>query len=296
MAAASACRALSGSASRQSSGPGIWLHYLPGLQALKTPVSVLLARRLKEHRSGSWALGSLGVYGACSNREEYARFAVARYFAFGALERAFAAQPLTSPLARVWWACPELHGAPRKLEYDLRAVGVDGTSSTPSPAAAAYVAKVDEAATDSLALLGHFYGHYLADLLEAPAQGRHTQLAMGLVPGTPEICRLPESVEEDRPAYLQTVSAALDNACDQLSEDQRLRAAEGVSEALTFLTDLHSERSRSLATGTALGVARVASGYLSEKLRGAAEAQSDSPMQLLLPNARRVITTHAQVS
>lgn len=256
----------------------------------------MLAQSLQEHRSSSWSLGSMGVYGACSDREEYGRCTVARYFAFGALERAFAAQPRASLLARLWVACPELHGAPRKLEHDLRAVGVDGTTSTPSEATAAYVANVEELASneeDSAVLLGHFYAHYVANLVEAPVEGRRAQLAMGLAPGTPEICRLPENVEEDRPGYLRTVLKMFDAVSKGLDVDERRRAAEGAADAFSFVAAMHSERRLGLATGTALGVARVASGYVAEKLRGTGEAESDSQMQLLLPNDRIVITPHA---
>jgi hypothetical protein len=258
------------------------------------PLSRLLAERLEVHRSRSWTFGPLGIYGACSNREEYARLAVARYFAFGALERAFSMQPRASPLARVWLACPELHGAPRKLEYDLRAVGVDGTSSTPSLATATYVASLDETAEDGAALLGHFYGHYLANLVGAPAHGRRAQLALSLAPGTPEICRLPESVEEDRAGYLLTVSTMLDAASNNFSTDEQSRAVEGAGEALDFLEGMHGEDNPSLAARLVCA-ARVASGYVAEKVRGAsvAEGSSDGPMQLLLPHTRRVVTPHA---
>lgn len=234
----------------------------------------------------------MGFYRSCANREEYTHFMLAHYFLHGALERALATQPEGSPAAKVWHLCPELRGAPRKLERDLRAAGVDGTSATPSPAAAASVASIEEAASDGASLLGHLYAHYLHlgnPVVGLAPRARAARLAVGLPEGRPEFYHLPVEADEDRRRYVEKFVRAVDIQGMRMGVAGWQRAAEGVEEAVAVTAALYAERPR-LAVGAAIGAARVVRGFVAEKLVGAAAAAPNG-QDILLPTARRVVTS-----
>eukprot|EP00929_Paragymnodinium_shiwhaense_P046207 TRINITY_DN23525_c0_g1_i1.p1 TRINITY_DN23525_c0_g1~~TRINITY_DN23525_c0_g1_i1.p1 ORF type:complete len:314 (+),score=37.81 TRINITY_DN23525_c0_g1_i1:72-1013(+) len=229
----------------------------------------------------------LGFWRSCANEEEYSRFMLAHYFFYSALERAFGAQPADSAMARLWREFPELRGAPRRLERDLRAAGVDATSATPSPASAAYVASLEEAAKDSALLIGHFYCRYLPDLLGGESLRESMRHAVGLPKGRPEFYTLPEKVESNRIDFVEQLYEALRQAGVELGPEGRARAVQGVHDALALSAAVYAEGSRPRTTAV-LGKLKAASGYVPElfRLRTAPEVPEDTPPFLLPPDRR----------
>jgi len=263
------------------------------LPSLSAELDMVLTGRME----GKKRIFDLGFYRACSNREEFTRFMLAHYFLHGALERALAAQPASSAAHRVWSsACGPLRGAPRKLERDLRALGVDGTSQRPSAASAAYVAGVDYAARDGAMLLGHLYGSfgYVNGLLAegtsgAERRGRAARLAAGLPEGRPEFYRMPPEIEEDRQGFVDSVKAAIDAEGAIMNCDERARAVEGAQAAIDLSAAVYAERP-ALLSGAVYGAAGVARGLLLEKVLGGASALEAELPEALLPTARRVLS------
>lgn len=236
---------------------------------------------------------AMGFWRSCKSREDYTRFMLAHYFLYGALERAFAAQPADSPVARLWRACPELRGAQRKLQRDLRAVGVDGTSAAPSAAAAAYVAAVEEASADGAVLVGHFYCRYFPDLLCGDSLGQAARLANGLPRGRPEFYTFPAEVEDNRVAYVEHMYGLLNVEGERMGPEARARAVEGARDALALNAAVYAEASKRPLIGAVRGVTKFASGYISHLLfrdRPGASEECGGAVGVLLPTARRDVS------
>lgn len=232
----------------------------------------------------------LGHYRACATHEEYAHFMLATYFYYSALERAFAAQPATSAVARVWQKYPVLRGVPRNLGRDLRAVGIDSTSATPSPASAACVAGVDSAGSDEL--LGHFYARYVylpAVLDSGFSPRRAVQLALSLPDDRPEFFGFPS---EEYESAVSQVRDEIDQEGLRLSPEEQKKALEGAINAVTMGAEAHSERPR-LQLGAAFGLARAAGGWLYQRARGGGRAQlaAETVQAQLLPTQAQLLPT-----
>eukprot|EP00927_Polykrikos_kofoidii_P079409 TRINITY_DN76195_c0_g1_i1.p1 TRINITY_DN76195_c0_g1~~TRINITY_DN76195_c0_g1_i1.p1 ORF type:complete len:320 (+),score=54.07 TRINITY_DN76195_c0_g1_i1:58-1017(+) len=235
---------------------------------------------------------SVGFWSSCQSREEYTRFMLSHYFFYGALERAFDAQPPESHMARLWRACPELRGAPRKLERDLRFVGVDGTSAAPSPAAANYVAAVEEASADGAELVGHFYCRYFADLFGGSTLGQVARLSIGLPRGRPEFYEFPAEVEENRAAYVEHLYRLLTVEGARMGPEARARAVEAAQNALALNAAIYAETTKRPLLGAVRGATNFACGQAAELLSGryAASEESSAVDGLLLPTARRSVS------
>lgn len=234
-------------------------------------LSAVLDEMAEESHAARARTFELGFYRSCASRQEYVSYMLAHYFLYTALERTLAQQPADSPAARVWGACPGLHGFARKLGRDLREAGVDASVATPSPAAAACVAAVEDAAANGAELLGHFYGRYLhlADLEgRGPGRSAAARLAIGLPERRPEFYELPPEIEDDREAYADDVRAAVDLEGAHMGPEDWEKAAKGARAAVELSASICDELPRLRFAKAALGIVGVMRGYVAEKLCG----------------------------
>lgn len=218
------------------------------------------------------------------SREEFTHFMLANYFAYSALERAFALQHDDSPMARLWQEAQDLHGAPRRILRDLRAVGVDAALAKPSRTAAAYVALVEQA--PSAELLGHFYCRYVMELLDThQRQSSSLRFVVGLPSSRPEFNQFPTNVESDQRGYAERLSKIVDDEGDLMGGWCCVRAERGVRAAWEFSMALHAERPMPL-TRAFFGSARMAQGILAAKVFGSAKPLAG---RMLLPTQKRSV-------
>lgn len=114
-----------------------------------------------------------GTLAALASKSAFAKFTAAHYHFYGELERRLDDAALAgTPSGKLWSKfAGELRRAPA-LEDDLRTLlGTSPSALPPTPAVAAYMKRIAEAAEKEVAaaeapplLVAHFYTRYLADL------------------------------------------------------------------------------------------------------------------------------------
>lgn len=236
-----------------------------GLKANKTGLSKKLDTVLRN--SHDMRIFGVGFVRSCANRLEYTHFMEAHYHLYSALEESCAAQcSETSAMGRVWKACPELHGAPQKLEADLGEVGVDARGTSPSAATAAYCRDIRRAAEHGdggLLLISHFYTRYLADLFGGSMLGTPTRVALKLSEGSPRFYSFPAAVQEKRAAYIEHVYASINAEGSRLDDDQHERLVEEARSSFSHNAAIYSERPR-FYFGALLGTSNIVRGLIAE--------------------------------
>jgi heme oxygenase len=196
-----------------------------------------------------------------------------------------AATPLLRTAADAVWASlsPELRRAPA-LAADVRTLRTLGarcdTDAAPSPATAAYVARLAAAAqADALPggpplLLAHAYVRYFADLFGGSMLGAPTQHALGL-PEVPRFYIHPPAVARHRRAYVERAYNALNAAGASLSPEATERVVAEAHAAFACNGVLYREGvgggGAGMYAGAVVGGARVVLGtgahWLGQKLR-----------------------------
>jgi len=192
-------------------------HIFEGLKANKTGLSKKLDSVLKN--SHDMRIFGLGFLRSCASHAEYAHFMQSHYHFYIALEETLSLQcSQTSAIGRIWNACPELHGAPKRLETDLCHVGIDAKETVPSSATAAYANAIKHAAARDRGdlLISHFYTRYLADLFGGSMLASPTSAALGLQP--PQFYKFPEAVETQRASYIEHVYASINKEGEKMDD------------------------------------------------------------------------------
>jgi len=230
--------------------------------ANKRGLSLALDGTLREGAHDMRVFG-LGFLRSVASREEYTHFATGMYHYYGAMEaRLDADQHLAGDL---WRRFPELRRAP-KLAHDLADIGLS-TPAPATPATAAYVAAIDDAAARErgVPLLGHLYVRYFADLFGGRALGFPTQVAVGL-PTRPRFYMWDDRVERDRAAYIEALYEALNEAGERMEGDaQREQVVEEARTAFRHNAAVYTELPE-LNRGAAYGALNIAGGGLRHSL------------------------------
>lgn len=237
-----------------------------------------------------------GTLAALTTRTAFAKFTAAHYHFYAELERRLdvAADASTpSPSGRLWAAfATELRRTPA-LEQDLRdLLGTSPMALPPTPAVAAYVARIAEAAERENAtggtpplLVAHFYTRYLADLFGGSMLGWPTRRALGFS-SVPNFYQHDEAVVGSRrAAYIEAVYEGINRAGIEAAgltregggESGGLEAAaldEMVEEAkMSFRLNaaIYAEEGRGSVVAAGLGGVRVMAGYAAERFWGPKE-------------------------
>eukprot|EP00239_Pterosperma_sp_CCMP1384_P011294 CAMPEP_0197863398 /NCGR_PEP_ID=MMETSP1438-20131217/40820_1 /TAXON_ID=1461541 /ORGANISM="Pterosperma sp., Strain CCMP1384" /LENGTH=265 /DNA_ID=CAMNT_0043481275 /DNA_START=259 /DNA_END=1056 /DNA_ORIENTATION=- len=172
--------------------------------------------------------------------------------------------PPSSPMAQIWAQFPELRRAPA-LKADLADLGVDVAALEPSSATSAYIKHINECANeDPDLLIGHFYCRYFADLFGGSMLGFPTRIALNL-PDEPQFYRFPAKVEDNRQLYVEEVYQAINQQGVEFDEAKRQRIVQVAIEAFKHNAEVLTEAPH-MRPGAALGVARVVTGFVWDKL------------------------------
>lgn len=184
------------------------------------------------------------------------------------------------PTSMVWKKFQMLLRRTEALDHDVNVlknlVGESGNNKAPSPAAAAYAARLREAsqleATGGTPLLiGHFYTRYMADLFGGSMLGWPTRLALQL-PETPRFYVHPQEVANGRRETVEGIYEALNEAGAQLTPAQTKAVVDEAALAFGLNAALYKEgvggAGVGMLAGAAVGGVRVAVGHLKDRLSG----------------------------
>uniref|UniRef100_A0A7S0SNZ9 Uncharacterized protein n=1 Tax=Mantoniella antarctica TaxID=81844 RepID=A0A7S0SNZ9_9CHLO len=255
-----------------------------------------------------------GTLAALASKKAYAKFAAAHYHFYGELERCLddaAAGPHPTPSGALWAKfSTELRRAPA-LADDLRdLLGTTPEAHPPTPAVAAYMTRIGEAAKRETAaaaaaaakgggdgdaqpplLVAHFYTRYLADLFGGSMLGWPTKRALGL-PSVPTYYQHDnERVGARRGQYIESVYEAINQASveaaggnggpeggveqrEGLSESAMAEMVVEATESFRLNADIYCEDGRSSKAAAVWGGMRVLGGYATERVLNPGEQRN----------------------
>lgn len=156
------------------------------------------------------------------------------------------------------------------LAADIKSLG---GNDLPTPAAARYVAAIQQAAQDVYEgdpasrgdlLLGHAYVRYLADLFGGSMLGKPTRLALALNK-QPTFYEFPPAIALDRMAYIESFYSALNVAGSSMDEKRKMQIVEEAKMAFHHNSEIYKERPY-FVLGAIRGGGNILTGYLKERL------------------------------